>query len=127
MGDVFYSWFTEFSSPLVCYQFMHLAYCLLKVLPTAYLLCYLLCYPQYNLRSAWQVLSQSKTLFTAGLMYALVGKRLSHQQVLLLATGYRILTPCDTYSRLLTTYYLLLATCYFCSCWRSFFLSSEQF
>ena len=40
---------------------MHLAYCLLKVLPTAYLLCYLLCYPQYNLRSAWQVLSQSKT------------------------------------------------------------------
>ena len=88
---------------------MHLAYCLLKVLPTAYLLCYLLCYPQYNLRSAWQVLSQSKTLFTAGLMYALVGKRLSHQQVLLLATGYLILTLCGaTHHLLLTACYLLL-------------------
>ncbi|KAL3912887.1 MAG: hypothetical protein SGPRY_008179 [Prymnesium sp.] len=39
---------------------------------------------------AYQVLSQSKTLFTAGLMYAIVGKRLIMRQVAALSPGPRI-------------------------------------
>lgn len=41
---------------------------------------------------AYQVLSQSKTLFTAGLMYAIVGKRLIMRQVAALSPGPRVIS-----------------------------------